>query len=285
MNELIRIEGLGKTYPGFALREVSLSLPGGSIMGLIGENGAGKTTILKSLLGLVRPESGRIELLGRPVKDEAGLAALKQDIGVVLADSFFYEGVCPADVASVLRSLYPTWDDLRFKRLMDRLELPLKKPVKTLSRGNRMKFCLVTTLAHRPRLLLLDEATSGLDPLVRGDILDLFLEFIEDEDHGILLSSHITTDLERVADYITLLHKGRVELSRSKDELLYDYGIVKGTASQIAGLDCLRRLSHARDCQGLVANREECARRHPELVVDRATLDEIMEFYVRGKAQ
>lgn len=285
MNNLIEIKGLCKAYPGFTLTDVDLALPGGSIMGLVGENGAGKTTLIKMILGITRPDSGSIRLLGQDVESEGQLAALKQQVGVVMADSFFYQGVCPADVAAVLRSLYPTWDDVYFRQLMERFELPLKKSVKALSRGMKMKFCLITAMAHRPRLLILDEATSGLDPLMRGDLLDLFLEFICDEEHSILLSSHITTDLERVADHISLLHNGQMELCCSKDALRYDYGAIKGSAEELAALpstEGLRRLNHRHDSQLLVADREAAARRYPQLVVDQVTLDEIMEFYVRG---
>ena len=199
MNSAIEVRGLCKHYRDFSLRDVSFTVPGGSIMGFIGENGAGKTTTIKSILGLLHTDGGSISVLGRdPVTDRR---AIGQDIGVVLDGSFFYEGMRAKDISAVMSRLHSRWDKESFASYCKRFALPMEKPFKEFSKGMRAKLALTTALAHHPKLLVLDEATSGLDPVVRSEMLDLFLEFIQDEEHSILLSSHITSDLEKVADY------------------------------------------------------------------------------------
>ena len=198
MENLIEITHLCKQYGAFSLNDVSLTLPAGSIVGLIGENGAGKTTTLKALLGLIRPDSGQISLMGMDAQ-RAGVQAHEQ-IGVVLDECCFHEHLTPIQLEHILAPLFPGWDHGYYASLLERFTLDSRKPVKALSRGMKTKLSLACALAHHPRLLILDEATSGLDPVVRSEMLDLFLEFIQDESRGILMSTHITTDLERVAD-------------------------------------------------------------------------------------
>lgn len=225
MNSAIEVRGLCKHYRDFSLRDVSFTVPGGSIMGFIGENGAGKTTTIKSILGLLHTDGGSISVLGRdPVTDRR---AIGQDIGVVLDGSFFYEGMRAKDISAVMSHLHSRWDKESFASYCKRFALPMEKPFKEFSKGMRAKLALTTALAHHPKLLVLDEATSGLDPVVRSEMLDLFLEFIQDEEHSILLSSHITSDLEKVADYITFIHAGKIVFSKTKDDILEQYGVVK----------------------------------------------------------
>ena len=190
MNQAIEIKGLCKSYPGFALQNVSFSLPEGSIMGFIGENGAGKTTTIKSILGLVRPDAGEISVLG--LSPAADRRRIGEQIGTVLDGSFFSETLRTGEISAVMSRLHPGWDRELFSGYCRRFSLPDSKPAKDFSKGMKAKLALATALAHRPRLLILDEATSGLDPVVRSEMLDLFLEFIEDETHSILLSSHLT---------------------------------------------------------------------------------------------
>ena len=190
MNSAIEVRGLCKHYRDFSLRDVSFTVPGGSIMGFIGENGAGKTTTIKSILGLLHTDGGSISVLGRdPVTDRR---AIGQDIGVVLDGSFFYEGMRAKDISAVMSRLHSRWDKESFASYCERFALPMEKPFKEFSKGMRAKLALTTALAHHPKLLVLDEATSGLDPVVRSEMLDLFLEFIQDEEHSILLSSHLS---------------------------------------------------------------------------------------------
>ncbi|MCI6639623.1 MAG: ABC transporter ATP-binding protein [Pygmaiobacter massiliensis] len=284
MNELLHLEGVCKQYQDFALQDITFSLPGGTIMGLIGENGAGKTTLFKSILGLVKTDAGRIQLFGAPFLGDD--AAAKAQIGVVFDESYFHDNLTAQNVQVLLGQIFKkSWDSTLFHRLCDRFSLPQNKPIKTFSRGMKKKLSIAAAVAHHPRLLLLDEPTSGLDPAVREDILDLFLEFIGDEEHSILFSSHITTDLEKVSDYVMFLHEGRVIFQLEKDELLASRGIAKCRAAQAAQVLpeevlCTRKLPA--DTEFLVADRQTFARRHPDILVDPASLEEILLFYVRG---
>ena len=284
MTNCIEIHGLRKSYGSFALNDIHLTLPGGAIMGLIGENGAGKTTTIKCMLGLIRRDGGEIALLGRDILTQDREA--KRDIGVVLDECFFHDSLRPRDIGSILAPFFPTWDDGLYRSYLDKFSLPAGQPVKEFSRGMKMKLSLAAALAHRPKLLILDEATAGLDPVVRDEILEEFLAFVCDEDHGILLSSHITGDLEKVADYITYLHQGEVVLSGAKDDILERYGRVDCTAGQLAALpreELVRVRRGQFGCEALVADRAAFRRRHPELPVDRVTLDDIMVFVGRGE--
>ncbi|MBC8545941.1 ABC transporter ATP-binding protein [Clostridiaceae bacterium NSJ-31] len=282
MDTILKVSHLCKQYSGFALTDVSFELPKGSIMGLIGENGAGKTTTIKAIIGAVRRDSGEISLLGG---DNTGGSALKQDLGVVLDDSFFYFMLNPIEIGRILRAAYRNWDDALYRSYLGRFHLPEKKKVKEFSSGMRMKLAIAAALAHHPRLLLLDEPTSGLDPVVRGEILDVFLDFIQDEEHGILLSSHITGDLEKIADYITFLHEGRVVLSEQKDALLERYGVARCAEGEWAQIDARYRSGMRQNrfgCEVLVNDRRAVERQCPGLVIDPASLDDIMTDTVGG---
>lgn len=223
------LHGVAKHYHGFTLGPLNLEIPAGSIVGLIGENGAGKTTLLKLLTGVNRPDAGTVELLSATPDD----AAVRAKIGVVFEDAYFYESLTPAQVGASLRGIFgPAWDAGYFAALLEQFHLPLKKSIKELSRGMRMKLNLASALAHRPGLLVLDEATSGLDPAARSEILDILLDFIQDERHSVLLSSHITTDLEQIADTIAYLHHGQLLFAKNKDDLM---GRIRHSAVQPAG--------------------------------------------------
>ena len=190
MNNAIEIRDLTKDYGAFKLDHVSITVPGGTIMGLIGENGAGKSTTIKCLLDLIHPDSGTITLLGRD--NRTGERAVLEDVGVVLDEAMFHDALTAAQVGTILRRLYRSWDPALFRRYLGQFSLPEKKEIKTFSRGMKMKLAIAAALSHHPKLLILDEATSGLDPVVRDEILDEFLSFIQDESHAILISSHIT---------------------------------------------------------------------------------------------
>ena len=282
---ILYVENLSKKYPGFQLN-VSFALPKGCIMGLVGTNGAGKSTTLRLLLGLARPDSGRSIVLG--TEDLNRTPALREEIGVVFDECSFPEVLTPAQLGKVLAKVHPHWEAEEYRRLLERLELPAGKVVKEFSRGMKMKLAIAAAMSHRPRLLLLDEPTSGLDPIVRGQVLELFQEFIQDEERGILLSSHITSDLERIADYITFIDHGRVLLTDEKDTLVEVYGIIKGPAArmgEIAPGDALGLTATGHGFEGLVRNKEAMARKYPEFILDRADLDEIILFLTREETK
>lgn len=286
MTNSIEIRGLNKSYPDFSLKEIDLTLPGGTIMGLIGENGAGKTTLMKCILNLVRRDSGSITLLGYDNIREERLA--KAEIGVVLDECFFHDTLRPKDVGAILAPVYgDSWDSRLYADYLDKFQLPQGKLIKEFSRGMKMKLSLAAALAHRPKLLLLDEATAGLDPVVRDEILDEFLAFICDEEHSILISSHITSDLEKVADYITYLHQGRIVLSDAKDTILEHYGRVGCTAAQLESIDpadLVRVRRGSFGCEALVADRGAFHRSYPHLMVEPIALEDIMLFIGKGES-
>ncbi|WP_195267298.1 ABC transporter ATP-binding protein [Eubacterium sp. 1001713B170207_170306_E7] len=279
----IEIKNLSKHYSGFSLKDVSFSLPSGSIMGFIGENGAGKTTTIKALLGLIRPDSGTLQILGRDTsKDEKDI---KKNLGVVFADQNFPDDLRPPEITKIMGNIYKTWDKALFENYLSRFRLPLDKRLKDLSKGMKMKLSIAAALSHRPRLLILDEATSGLDPVVRNEILDIFQEFIEDEDHSILMSSHITSDLERIADYITFIHDGQILFSEPKDTLIEDHGIVKCSPGQLEALaltDVVGIQRSSFDVQVMIKNPAAFRNRCREIIVDLPSLEEIMLFYTKG---
>ena len=278
MENAIRVRGLCKRYPDFQLQDVTFTVPGGCIVGFIGENGAGKTTTLRAILGALRPDGGEVTVLGSPAGDTKTLA----QVGAVFEDAFFYEMLTPAEAGSCLASLQPGFDRGYYRQLLAEFELPAAKQIKEMSRGMRMKLRLAAALAHRPRLLLLDEATSGLDPVMRAEILDLLRGFIRDEDHSVLLSSHITADLEKAADYIVYIQKGRILFEKETDLLLEEYGVVRAGAQALADLPASLVVAARGSAFGqaaLVKDRRAAAALLPGAVVDRPTLDDIMQFY------
>ena len=284
MKNCLEIRDLCKSYPDFALDHVNLNIPGGTILGLIGENGAGKTTLIKCILNLTRRESGEIAVLGHDNLREERQAKL--EVGVVLDECFFHDSLRPKDLKRILGPVYPDWDDGLYGDYLKKFKLPEEKLIREFSRGMKMKLSLAAALAHRPRLLILDEATAGLDPVVRDEILDEFLRFICDEDHAVLISSHITSDLEKAADYIAYLHQGKIALAGAKDEILDSYGRVGCTAAQLAAVDpadLLRVRRGSFGCEALVSDRGAFHKKYPKLMVEPIKLEDVMLFLGRGE--
>ena len=235
MNNAIEIKGLTKHFPGFALEGLNLTLPSGCILGLIGENGAGKSTTIKLLLGMLKPDGGSASVLGADIGGD--LRPVKEEIGVVLDEPGLPHMLKAGQIDKIMGSIYQNWSSNDFAALLRRLDLPEDKPYGDFSRGMKMKMGLAIALAHKPRLLLLDEATSGLDPVVRDDVTDLLLDFTRDEGHSILLSSHIVSDLEKVCDYIAFLHKGKLMLMEEKDALTNEYGVLQCSLTEAEQID------------------------------------------------
>lgn len=232
----IDCRGLTKTYRDFTLHDVTFTLPAGCILGLVGENGAGKSTTLKLLMNAIPRDGGQVSVLGTDNQSPAFLAT-KQDIGVVLDEACFPEAITPRALGKTMGYTYDRWDPGQYAAYLTRFRIPEDKPFKTFSRGMKMKLAIAVALSHRAKLLLLDEATSGLDPMVREEILEVFNDFTREEDHTIVLSSHIVSDLEKLCDYIAFLHRGKLVLFEEKDRLLEEYALVKLTAQQLAELD------------------------------------------------
>ncbi len=227
---------LTKTYRGFTLDHITFSLPTGCILGLVGENGAGKSTTLNLLMNAISRDGGTVRLLGTDNQSPEFLQT-KQDIGVVLDEACLPDAITPNELGRIMSMTYTRWDQEVYETYLKRFGLPRAKQFRALSRGMRMKLAIAAALSHHAKLLLLDEATSGLDPMVREEVLDVFNEFTREEDHTIVLSSHIVSDLEKICDYIAFLHRGKLVLFEEKDQLLEEYALVKLSPQQLAELD------------------------------------------------
>lgn len=231
----IELSHVNKSFGGFAIQDLSLTVPSGTICGLVGENGAGKSTTIRLLMNALRPDSGSVSVLGVDAASPE-FQAVKEDIGVVLDEAYFPESLNAFQVGKIMAATYRRWDGGLYQSYLRRFDLPEKRQFKNFSRGMRMKLSIAVALSHAPKLLVLDEATAGLDPIVRDEVLDIFNEFTREEDHSILISSHILSDLEKLCDYIAFLHQGQLLFCDEKDRLLDTYGILMDAAEQV---DCL----------------------------------------------
>ena len=282
MRNAFMVSGLTKTYQDFVLDHVSFTVPSGSIVGLIGENGAGKSTTINAALGLIQKEDGVVSILDREELD----GEVKEQVGVVFDGSNYPEILSPRKLNRVMKNIYRTWDEQAYLHLLKQFSLPADKQIRQFSKGMKMKLAISAAFSHHSRLLVLDEATSGLDPVVRDDILDMLLDFVQDEEHSILVSSHITSDLEKIADYIVFIHEGKVVFEKPKDELTEQYGIIKCGAAQFDALDKSDIISYRKmdyEWQILVSDRERMQKKYPKALVVPATIDEIMLLYVKGE--
>lgn len=222
----VEIKNLSKSYKGYKLDNISFSLPMGSILGLVGANGAGKSTTIKLIMNAISRDSGEIRVLGKDNQDKC-FDILKEEIGVVLDEAYFPEVITPDNVNAIMKNTYRNWDEPLYFNYLLQFKLPRKKAFKDFSRGMKMKLAIAVALSHHPKLLILDEATSGLDPIIRDEILDIFNDFTRDESHSVLISSHIVSDLEKICDYIAFIHDGRLLFCEEKDRLLEEYALVK----------------------------------------------------------
>ena len=232
----IELSHIQKSFGDFAIRDLSLAVPSGTICGLVGENGAGKSTTIRLLMGALRPDSGTASVLGVDVTS-LEFRDVKEDVGVVLDEAYFPESLNAVQVGKIMAATYRRWDQRLYDSYLKHFDLPEKKQFKDFSRGMRMKLAIAVALSHQPKLLVLDEATAGLDPIVRDEVLDIFNEFTREEDHSILISSHILSDLEKLCDYIAFIHKGDLLFCEEKDQLLEQYGIFEDSREN---LDCLQ---------------------------------------------
>ena len=284
MKNAIEIRKLKKKYDdNFELGEINLDIPSGYVIGLIGENGAGKTTLIKSILSIINIDSGDIKIFNKNNKDEY---LVKEDIGVVLDGMFFPEIMTINDINIVMKSIYKNWDSELFNKYLRKFKLSKSKKIKELSKGMRKKLEIVTALSHHPKLLILDEPTSGLDPVVRNDILEIFLDFIRDEEHTILFSTHITSDLEHIADKIVFIDNGKVILNENKDELLDNYGALKcsiDSFSKIDKDDIIRYKKNKYNYEILVSDRNKVSKKYKDCVVDKITLEDLMILVIKGE--
>ena len=284
MTNIIEIKNLVKKYDNrFTLGSIDLEIPNGVIVGLIGENGAGKTTLIKSILNILKIDEGNIKIFNKDFNKEEN--TIKEDIGVVLDNMFFPEILTPKDINIVMKDIYKKWDEELFKKYLNDFGLNINKQIKTMSKGMRKKLEIATSLSHHPKLLILDEPTSGLDPVVRNEVLDIFLFFIQDEEHTILLSTHITSDLEHIADKIIFINKGKILLDKNRDDLLDNYGILKcdiDSFDTISKEDIIVYKKNKYNYEILVDNISKIKKKYKNCIVDKITLEELMVLMIKG---
>lgn len=284
MDSILTLKNVNKRYEksNFAIKDISFSLPEGNILGFIGENGAGKSTTMNCILNVIRRDSGDIEIFGKEMTDED--IDIRENIGVVYDSNNFPEHLTARKLADIFGKIYKKWDDTRFKEYLKRFGLSESQKIKTYSRGMSMKLAIAVALSHDSKLLILDEATSGLDPIMRDEILDVLLEFVKQENHSILLSSHITSDLEKIADYIVFIHNGEIILNKTKDELIYEYGVIRCSESDYRNIeseDVLSCMKKDYQIDVLISNRKLIKKKYKNLIIDSVSLDEIMLLLVK----
>lgn len=284
MEYAIRVKNLTKTYKDFTLDHISFDLPSGTVMGLIGENGAGKSTLINAILGISDSEYDRADILGRDITAHGRYA--REDVAAIFCDSHFDQEFTPLFLGKVLAKVYKNWDQKLYVNYLERFDLPLKKRLKKLSTGMRVKVEFAAALSHHPKLLVLDEATSGLDPVFRDELLDLLREFTEHEDHSVFISSHITSDLDKIADYIAYLHEGKLQFVSSYDDLRNNYGIINCGQQFFDALsrdDITAYRKEAYSYRVLVNNRQKIRQIFQDIRMENATIEDIMVFYVKGE--
>lgn len=279
----ILVQDLCKRFNGFFLDHVSFQVPQGRIVGFIGENGAGKSTTIHLILNELKRDGGRIQIFGM----ENTAPSVREEIGVVFDECCFHEVFNTSDIEKILSGVYKSWDGELYRQYLKKFRIPEKKSVGSFSKGMKMKLSIICAMAHRPKLLILDEATTGLDPVVRDEILDLFLEFIQDEECSIFFSSHITSDVQKIADYVILIHQGKIIFEESKDDLIYNFGIAKCGRERFASISpddyLIHRVTNV-SVECLIRDKEAVRSKYKDLVVDNATLEDIMLFYIKGGA-
>ncbi|MBU3146170.1 ABC transporter ATP-binding protein [Clostridium sp. CF012] len=284
MDNILEIKNLGKSYKNFTLDDLSFNVERGSVMGFIGPNGAGKSTTIKLIMNLIKRDSGNINIFGLDnLKHEK---EIKQKIGFVYDENYFYEQLNIIEMKNILRPFYKSWNDSLFEKFVKEFELPKKNKIKTLSKGMKMKFSLALALSHNAELIIMDEPTSGLDPVFRSELLDILYSIIQDENVSIFFSTHITTDLEKIADYITFINSGKLVFSQTKDEIIENYGLVKG-GKELLDNDTRREFVSIKETSfGFEALTKDInsARKifKGKGLIEKASLEDIMVYSVRG---
>lgn len=283
MKNAIEIKDLKKSYSDFNLNIDELKIPSGVVVGLIGENGAGKTTLIKLILNNINKDSGKIKIFNKDLEEQE--LQIKEDIGVVLDNTFFPENLNAKNINNIMKDVYKNWDNKLFYKYLSDFGIKDNQILKTMSKGMRKKVEIATALSHHPKLLILDEATSGLDPIVRNEVLNLFLNFISDEEHTIILSTHITSDLEHIADYIIFINKGNIVLESPKDEIIDNYGILKcdiDNFDKIEKDDIVSFKNNKYNYEILINNKNKLSGKYKDYVIDKITLEDLMLLIIKG---
>ena len=286
MSNVLNLSNVIKNYPDFTLDNVSFSVPKGCICGFIGQNGAGKTTTIQLILDIIKKDGGTIEVMGQSMEENG--AALKEEIGVVYDEMAFHEFMTPNEINTMMKHIYKNWQQDTFFEYLKRFSLPRNKRCGAFSRGMRMKLQIAVALSHNAQLLIMDEPTSGLDPIVRNEMLQIFQEFVMDENHTILLSSHITGDLERIADMVVFIDHGKIVLSGNKDEIMETHGLIKCKKEEVESIDKEDIVSVRKSGFGaevLVFDKAKCSKKYEKMVMENIALEDIMIFYVNREME
>lgn len=284
MENAIQIKNLSKSYKDFTLKNITLDVPTGTVMGLIGANGAGKSTLIQSLLGLIRSDYEEMRLMGKDIRTQEKEA--KEELAVIFDVSHYNMEYTPKFIGKFLSKIYKNWDMKTYNDYLERFELPKDKRLKTFSKGMKMKLEFAIAFSHDPKLLILDEATSGLDPIFRDEVLELIREFTMEEEHTVLMSSHITSDLDKVADYIAFIHKGELQFVKSYDEIQENYGMVHCGKELFEALnpdDIVAYRKEAYEYRVLVKNKAAIQSVFEELMIENASVEDLMLFSVKGE--
>lgn len=284
MNNTLCIKGLTKTFDNFKLDNINMVIPKGSIMGLIGENGAGKTTLIKCILNLIKKDNGNINVLDFDIDNSDGI--YKEYIGVVFDECLFNEIYNSKDINKIFKGIYKNWNESEFFSYIKKFNIDEKKKIKEYSKGMKMKLSIAVALSHNAKFLILDEAMSGIDPIVRNEILDIFMDFIQNDENSILISSHITSDLEKICDYITFIHNGEIFASRNKDLFIEEYGILKCGNDEFQNIDKEDILSIRKNnfnVEILVDKKYKMKNKYKNFIIDNVTLEDIMMFVIKGE--
>lgn len=286
LDNAIEVNGVTKKYDGFTLDNVSFEVPKGVVMGFIGQNGAGKSTTINSILNIIPINDGEIKILGMDhIKDEK---AIKDRIAVVFDELPFHGSFNAKDLSRIFEGIYSNWDKEVYMNYLEQFQLPVKKKIGEFSKGMKMKLQIACALSHNAELLIMDEPTSGLDPIVRDEILRIFMKYLEDGERSILMSSHITSDLEKIADCITFIDNGKLLITGYKDEILDTHGVIKCSKEQYEAMDKEDIVSARINSYGaevMVSNREAMGYKYSDLILDPTSLEEIMLFYVNREGK
>ena len=285
MENILEIKNLNKSYKGFSLKDVNFSLKPGFVMGFIGPNGAGKSTTIKLIMNLIKKDSGTINIFGKDNIDNE--KEIKSKIGFVYDENYYYEDLTIKDMKNILAPFYKNWDNKIFDKYIKEFKLPFNKKIKDLSKGMKMKFSLAIALSHKAELIIMDEPTAGLDPVFRSELLDILYGIIQDENVSIFFSTHITNDLEKIADYITFINNGEIVFSQPKDKVLEDYAIIKGK-NELLDSDIRKEFISIREnsfgFEGLTNSNNVKKLFNGEVIIERPSLEDIMVYTVRGNA-
>lgn len=284
MEHAIEIRHLSKEYKDFRLQDVSLNIPTGTVMGLIGANGAGKSTFINSILGLVNSDYEMLRIFGKDLRTQE--KEIKEDIAVIFDVSHYNPEFTPAFIGKMLSRVYKNWDMTIYEQYLEEFHLPKRKKLKQYSKGMKMKLEFAIAFSHAPKLLILDEATSGLDPIFREEILDIIRKYTEDEDHTVLLSSHITSDLDKIADYIAFIHEGQLLFVKTYDEIQENFGIINCRKELFDSLNPEDILSYRKESYGykvMIESKQELRKIFPDLEIENASIEDLMLFQVKGE--